>query len=61
MKLCIPDFWSFVANSEAKWSRSISSPVARSTSRPLSTAYLAARSAIAGPVAYLAIMSRAAW
>ena len=52
MKLVMPVFWSSVANSAAKCSRSISSPVARSTSRPWLTACLAARSASAGPAAY---------
>src|SRR6266581_660446 len=60
MKLRIPVRWSSVAKSAAKFSRSISRPVSRSDSSPASMACLAARSATAGPVAYLATRPRAA-
>src|SRR5262249_51081567 len=59
MKLRIPVRWSSVANSAAKFSRSISRPVSRSTSSPASMACLAARRATAGPVAYRATRARA--
>ena len=49
MKLRIPVRASSVANKPAKFSRSISRPESRSTSRPWSMACLAARSATPGP------------
>jgi hypothetical protein len=50
-KLRMPACWSSVPNSAANCTRSISSPVARSTPSPASMACLAARSASAGPLA----------
>src|SRR5699024_2335931 len=49
MKLRMPVFWSCVAKSPAKAWASMSRPVPRSTSRPLSTLSFAARRAWAGP------------